>query len=78
MQKRRSGGSSFSMPLVFLVAILLGFTSIVRAQNDTIPNTTDENSLKSALLQLETDSGYQFFFIEDWVSDKSISKQNFT
>lgn len=78
MQKRRSGGSSFSMPLVFLVAILLGFTSIVRAQNDTIPNTTDENSLKSALLQLETDSGYQFFFIEDWVSGKSISKQNFT
>ena len=57
--------------LVFIGFVLFAFK--IRAQEDPISGIYEQTPLDSVLLDLEVHSGYNFFFIEDWLKDKRIS-----
>lgn len=67
---------------ILLFLIVCGL--FANAQNDSLPAASNEsqNSLKTALLQLESKSGYQVFFDENWLLDLTtkadISKADLT
>ncbi len=57
-------------PFCSLVLFVIFFfnSTMLFSQDAEMQNNTSENNLKTALLALEASSGYQFFFLEEWVS----------
>ena len=54
----------------YILPFFMMFCLFANAQNDSIQVTnTAQNSLKVALLQLESQSGYQVFFDENWLTN---------
>jgi len=57
-------------PYGVLLTIFVLLCSPIEAQESTASTTRQERSLKETLTLLETQTGYSFFYIDDWVSDK--------
>ncbi|RNC89924.1 MAG: TonB-dependent receptor [Allomuricauda sp.] len=70
MQKERRTGNSSSIRLVLFLGLMLCLVlkSSAQEENTTIPS--DTLTLKAALVQLEAETGYQFFFVDDWLEGK--------
>jgi hypothetical protein len=70
MQKERRVGALSSVFHLLVLGLLLFLTLNVNSQEDTASSNSDILSLKAALLQLESETGYKFFFIDDWLEGK--------
>ncbi|NKI32475.1 TonB-dependent receptor [Croceivirga thetidis] len=60
-------------PTNLLVCTLILLGVFVRGQDVPAKMEFDSIPLKSAILQLEKSSGYQFFFLDDWVNNKYVN-----
>ncbi len=54
---------------VLLLFLCFLTTAILVSQEGQTTVNTDDNTLRSTLLRLEGDTGYRFFFLEDWITD---------
>ncbi|NKI32470.1 TonB-dependent receptor [Muricauda sp. DJ-13] len=71
MQKERRREVLSPIFALLFFCLLLFFVQGVNAQEDSV-KAVDSLSLKVALLQLESDTGYSFFFNEDWIVNKKV------
>ena len=77
MQKERRGKHFPSIFHVILFGLLMVIAMPCKAQVDSLAVSSDSLLLKSALLQLESQTGYQIFFIDSWLEGKPAPKNGF-
>ncbi|MEO0572860.1 MAG: TonB-dependent receptor, partial [Bacteroidota bacterium] len=78
MQKERRVGILSLILHVLLWVMILGLAMKGSAQQDSLRVGSDSLSLKTALLQLESETGYRFFFMDNWLEGRIAPKSDTT
>lgn len=77
MQNKRRKWTFSPIYRVFFLSLVLGLVSKVHSQDNGVARASDTLSLRTAVLQLESQTGYRFFFIDDWLEGKVARKKVF-